>query len=318
MGKPSFHGSIPNRAILDNRLSGTQMRLLGLYGFHDRLSLTNGVGKGCIASNKLLCSRLGCDYSTLIKLKGQLEDFGYIQTDKRESGRRIDVVRVVPDHLAPPKTWPFDPIYVGATCLSPWKKQDETATIAKEEQGETATNGLEKYGETATSPLNSQDVNRSNSTGNQVASEPQYIPLSGETYSSKEGVKYSSQEAQLASRAAGGGENDQFDDPVLRVNHSKPGKGGEQKKNGAEALAASGVSIWGKVREISKGWSDLPSEAQLCHFEKAFKAIGSNPNAIDSHELKEVQDWLFSVADASDETAIIHHARRLEEELMIY
>ena len=92
--------------------------MLGLYCWHDRLSLANRAGQGCTASNKRLCARLGWDYTTLLKLRKSLEDWGYIETTRAGGQYRREVVRVIPDHLADPAKWPFDPAYIGAAALA--------------------------------------------------------------------------------------------------------------------------------------------------------------------------------------------------------
>ena len=185
--RPAFFGAVPNRAIVDSRLTGTAFRLLTLYAFHDRLSITEGRGDGCTASNKTLCSRLGCDYTTLIKLRLSLRDWGYIVLAERIGGRRLERVRVVPDHLAQAKDWPFDQCYIGMAALGTWgvspEKIGEIAKLWSDQNphlseyiGDLANYVPEKVGE---------DVFETRR--NPPKTEPQYIPPRGETNSSEEG-----------------------------------------------------------------------------------------------------------------------------------
>lgn len=185
--RPAFFGAVPNRAIVDTRLTGTAFRLLTLYAYHDRLSIMERRGDGCTASNKTLCGRLGCDYTTLIKLRSSLRDWGYILLMERRGGRRLERVKVIPDHLARAESWPFDQSYIGFSALETWGvaagKVGEIANLFAEQHpdharfvGDIAIYAEEKVGEEIfESPQNPPEP------------DPQYIPPRGEIYSSEEG-----------------------------------------------------------------------------------------------------------------------------------
>jgi hypothetical protein len=186
------------RAVIDPRVSGLKARALQLYAWHDRLSLTRGEGSGCTASNKTLCARLGCDYTTLIKLRKELEADGYIQLEPRQGGKRLEVVRVIPDHLAAPESWPFDQSYIGPNCLEAW--QGAVTNV-----GEIANNEGDEVGEIANAEPGKVGDANSETHGNQPKTGAQYIPLEeGETYPPEGGGRYSSEEAHFAESARSG------------------------------------------------------------------------------------------------------------------
>lgn len=282
---PSYHGSLPNRALIDSRHTGTSLRLLGLYGFHDRLSLTRGAGAGCIASNKTLCARLGCDYTTLLKLRKNLEDWGYLTFEKSNGGNRRDVARVIPDHLADPETWPFEQRYIGPENKSAWEKSGELAINAVHNAGERASDQPQKAGET-----------NSENSENPAISDPQYIPLRGEIYSSEEGGTHSSEEAHLTSTT------ERTSGVSSDVGESLKA-GIKLKKSGAEAQAISGLGI---KERLPKNWNVLEIGAQLGSLERVLKEIGDNLPYTPLSERKEFSDWLVSAQDAFLEESTIH------------
>lgn len=91
--------SVPLRFAGDNRLTGTEARLLAAIAYHDRGSLIRG-GRGCYATNKTLADLIGADYTTVLKLLKRLEEFGYIRREAAPGKRRLTIIRVVPDSMA--------------------------------------------------------------------------------------------------------------------------------------------------------------------------------------------------------------------------
>lgn len=176
---PFFYGPMPNRVFVDPRPSALCFRLLGLYSHHDRMSLTRRAGDGCYVSNKTLCDRLGCDYTTLIKLRSSLRDWGYITLEPRRGGKRLEVVRVIPDHLADPKCWPFDQCFIGFQALETWgitpSKVGEIAKVWAKKVAETPNFAPKIVGDTI-----------SETHENLPKTDTQYIPRRGETYLSEE------------------------------------------------------------------------------------------------------------------------------------
>jgi transcriptional regulator with XRE-family HTH domain len=192
--RPSYTSPMPMRAAVDTRLSASALRLIMAVAWHDRMSLMTGTGAGCTAANKTLAGEIGVDYTTLIKLRKHCEETGYFQLEPRQGGKRLEVIRVIPDHLADPKCWPFDQSFIGEGCLKAWhareRKVGETANISAEEVGEIANDDPSKVGEP-----------NSETRGNPPIIDPQYIPLRGERYSSEEGGRDSPEGARFSQTA---------------------------------------------------------------------------------------------------------------------
>lgn len=247
--RPAFFGAVPNRAIVDTRLTGTAFRLLTLYAFHDRLSIIAGRGDGCTASNKTLSGRLGCDYTTLIKLRASLRDWGYIALHERRGGRRLERVRVIPDHLAAPESWPFDQCYIGFAALETWgvgaEKVGEIAKLYAAQHlelakyvGDLASYTDEKVGEEVTeTPEKLPEI------------ENQYIPPRGGIHSSEEGE----------------------DNPL---------KGRVLETAVAVDTAPAGVSRKSLKPHLPASFLEADSPAQLAMLERAWARVGRDPSAI--------------------------------------
>jgi DNA-binding MarR family transcriptional regulator len=82
----------PLRALLDQRLTGHHLRLLGVIAAHDRLGKN---GSGCWASQDRLAALLGCSKSTLSKRLSALRDCGYLASELNPQKRWFRVHRVV-------------------------------------------------------------------------------------------------------------------------------------------------------------------------------------------------------------------------------
>ena len=57
--------ALPARAIGDDRLKGSHLKVLAAIAIHDRLSGARGKGQGCWAGNKRLAGMIGCNYTRL-------------------------------------------------------------------------------------------------------------------------------------------------------------------------------------------------------------------------------------------------------------
>jgi hypothetical protein len=292
-----FTGPMPARAIVDTRLSSPSMlRLLALYAWHDRRSLSRTPpGAGCTASNKVLSTRLGCDYSTLLKLRLRLEELGYIEVEARESQYRLEVVRVIPDHLADPAKWPFDPAYIGPDCQKAWNRNHgEVAMKSRPEHGqshgEATMSAGEDHGDPAISAPGNHGDEFSETRRNPPKTADQYIPRRGGTYSSEEGETYSSEEARSVSRAPRGARPIGDCLPLGR------------KRNSAEAGLGSGDNEAGVAGMLSR-------------LERAFKA---DPESIGS--IADNIAWLESIVDANpdDNGPIYWRAKRMLDDLDAY
>lgn len=273
---PAFFGQVPNRTIVDNRLTGTAFRLLNLYAFHDRNSIMRGKGDGCKASNKTLCSRLGCDYTTLIKLRADLRAWGYIALFPRSTGKRLEIVRVIPDHLADPNSWPFDQCYIGFTALETWgvdpAKVGEIAKHWMADAGELANYVSEKVGEQI-----------SESRQNPPKTEQQYIPRRGETYSSEEGEDNSTKWRDV------------------EIAKTRPAEAGL----GRDSLRAL----------MPPSFDGLDSAAQVGQIERALGKLDRDADRIIPAEREEMKALLWNIHDAYADCPHGQQAQRLYEEI---
>lgn len=276
---PSYGAMIPARAMVDPRHTGTSLRLTSVYAFHDRMSMTRGKGDGCTASNKRIISILGCDYTTLIKLRSQLIDWGYIQLEPRRGGKRLEVVRVIPDHLADPKCWPFDQGFIGFKALETWG-------VSPEKVGQIAKHWSEKVGEVAN--IEDKIVGEANfeTPANLPKTDAQYIPLSGEIYSSEEG-KYNSPK--------------------------------ERHVNFEEIYPAkAGLPMISLRRHLPDNFDDMQCHAQVPCIERAFKAIGGDPNRIKPNDRHEISSLLDSISEAFPDEPTGQQAARLFGEIAVF
>lgn len=91
---PTFT-TLPIRACSDKRLTGTDLRVLGVIGFHDRRSLVRGAGAGCFAGQRVIARRAGLDRKNVRLSIERLVKFGYLQRTERTSTKRGYVLRVI-------------------------------------------------------------------------------------------------------------------------------------------------------------------------------------------------------------------------------
>jgi DNA-binding MarR family transcriptional regulator/transcriptional regulator with XRE-family HTH domain len=91
---PSFT-TLPIRACSDKRLTGTDLRVLGVIGFHDRRSLARGVGAGCFAGQRIIAQRAGLDRKNVRLSIERLVTLGYLERTERASEKRGYVLRVI-------------------------------------------------------------------------------------------------------------------------------------------------------------------------------------------------------------------------------
>lgn len=273
---PAFFGQVPNRTVVDSRLTGTAFRLLNLYAFHDRNSIMRGKGDGCKASNKTLCARLGCDYTTLIKLRADLRSWGYIHLSPRPTGKRLEIVRVIPDHLTDPNCWPFDQCYIGFKALETWG-------VAPEKVGEIANNWIANAGELANFVSEKVGERISETNGNSPKTEQQYIPRRGETYSSEEGEDNSTKwrDSEIANE-----------------------KSSAQAGLGRDSLRAL----------MPPSFDRLDSPAMVAQIERAFGKLDRDPDRIAPAEREEIKALLWSIHDTYAELDFGQQAWRLHEE----
>lgn len=92
---PPTFTTLPIRACSDKRLTGTDLRVLGVIGFHDRRSLARGAGAGCFAGQRMIAQRAELDRKNVRLSIERLVSFGYIDRTERASAKRGYVLRVI-------------------------------------------------------------------------------------------------------------------------------------------------------------------------------------------------------------------------------
>lgn len=99
MAKPRLFSTAAVKAMSDTELTGQEWRVYLWVSLHDGMSLVKGTGRGCIASNKTLFAKAGCDYSSGCRALSKLVARGHLV---RETHGRATVYRVTfpePDNL---------------------------------------------------------------------------------------------------------------------------------------------------------------------------------------------------------------------------
>lgn len=91
---PTFT-TLPIRACSDKRLTGTDLRVLGVIGFHDRRSIARGAGAGCFAGQRLISQRAGLDRKNVRLSIERLVTLGYLERTERQTEKRGYVLRVI-------------------------------------------------------------------------------------------------------------------------------------------------------------------------------------------------------------------------------
>jgi hypothetical protein len=92
MGDRPTYAPIPARAFGDDRLSGTDLRLLAAIAAHDRFGKN---GAGCFASQRRLASLVNAHEKAVARSAGRLFEFGYLTVEKNPMNGRLVVYRVI-------------------------------------------------------------------------------------------------------------------------------------------------------------------------------------------------------------------------------
>jgi hypothetical protein len=96
--KGDFFAATPLRAIGDMALTGTDLRTLLAISFHDRRSIPNGKGRGCVASSATLAREVGTDITTISRSVSKLVKLGYVQKEPQPADKRKHTLRVLFDN----------------------------------------------------------------------------------------------------------------------------------------------------------------------------------------------------------------------------
>jgi len=174
----AFSAPLPLRALGDQRLSGLDLRTLGVVAAHDRMSLKLGSGRGCDASHETLAAEIGCNYINLGKSIKKLAELGYVECSRQPTDRRSHVYRV-PAHL-----------YDYSESLSFYQPSAHARARASSKQ----------IGQTTKEADGIVCHDSDETPAKTESSRVQYISQSDETYSVETAKTYSSEEARFAAR----------------------------------------------------------------------------------------------------------------------
>jgi hypothetical protein len=92
MGERPIYAPIPARAFGDDRLSGTDLRLLAAIAAHDRFGRN---GSGCFASQRRLAGLINAHEKAVARAASRLAEFGYLGVERNPMNARLVVYRVI-------------------------------------------------------------------------------------------------------------------------------------------------------------------------------------------------------------------------------
>lgn len=269
--------TVPASVLGDTRITALELRCLMVIALHDGMSKKRGAGAGCYARYSTLADKVRTDVTNFSKAVSHLLKLGYVIREQQPTDRRRYTLRVIYE----------------AEQYTEDEKVGEATNIPSEMVGEFA-NKVVGEGNLETRRIPPK-------------TDPQYIPLNGEIDFDKSREIDSVETANFACRE------------MRHKDHSHEIEGVidwiiNKGKDRAEAQLGSGhqASI---MELLPSTWPDLPTDAQLSHFERAFAKLDRRPSAIQASERKELEDWLFSVFDNFSGEAIGHRAERLLEEM---
>lgn len=107
LAEPTFT-TCPWRAVRDKALTGTDLRVLLVIGFHDRRSLQKGDANGCFAGQRTLAAEAGIDRKNLRLSIEKLVRYGYVDRKSRTDGGRGNVLRIIETAAGPGTPYPTD------------------------------------------------------------------------------------------------------------------------------------------------------------------------------------------------------------------
>lgn len=97
--KPRYFGAIPMRALCDDRVERSHLRVLGAISYFDRFAKN---GSGCYATLEKLSELTNTHTSTISRCRSDLCDWGYLYKRKQAKTKRPQYV-VNHDHDPPGK-----------------------------------------------------------------------------------------------------------------------------------------------------------------------------------------------------------------------
>jgi DNA-binding MarR family transcriptional regulator len=284
VGKAREFTTAPVRAIADTRLTALELRALLVIAEHDGMSLVKGSGAGCYAKLATLAERLGTDISNFSKAVSRLVKLGYVLKQPQKDGRRA-TLRVIYEAA---DSWRVD--------------QQSPAGTTSKMVGEATNNQAENVGEFANYPAEIVGDDVFEPRRNPPKTAPHYTPLRGELDVAKQGTRF----FETAHR-------EDFA-PRHEQDNGFANSGSGSRKDPAEAGHPGGVSI---LAQLSRHFTKLSPDAQLCRFEDELRAIGRDLSVLSEREQAHWSRWLLHMSSERLGSSAGEQAFRLYEEVAI-
>lgn len=289
MSRGRIFSTVPARAIGDDRLSALDIRALIAVSLFDGMSQLKANKPGCYASAATIAGMLGVDVTSFSRSLSRLTKLGYISRERQQSDRRRQTLRVLFESE--------DGCQFGQ--LSGAEIVDDAGNLP----AETIDDFANHLGEIV-------DNDDSETLRNPPKTQPQYIPLNGETYPNEleeiDPVETARQhDAPCMDHHQSVSSIMKGTAKALTVNGAR-----SKRKDSAEAGLTRGI-----IRHhLPAGFDGLPTGAQLQHFERALKAV--DVDQVPLSEAREFESWLFAVVDANAQDPVIGPwAQRIYESL---
>ena len=283
MGKPRTFTTLPVAMIADTDLTALDLRVAAVIALHDGMSAVKGKGGGCYAKNLTLAGLARTDPTNFSKCLSRLISKGYVTREPQLMDKRRFTLRV---QYPEDESWRVDQ-------PSGERVNAETGEIV----GEPAKPEPEIVGE-----ADSQNGGFSKETGRH------YISLKEELDSVETEKLNSSEEARLGDTSF----PPEDDGQCYRVNDAI-----RQGRDAAKAVAIE----WALDAHLPPNLEALPLGAQVSKLDKAFTAIGRNPNALHDQERAKYTHLLTDIFETfmgGDQDATAQQALRLSEDMAVY
>lgn len=282
-----FFAAAPMRAIGDPGLTGTDLRTLLAISFHDRRSIPQGKGRGCVASNTTLAKEVGTDITTISRSISKLVRLGYVVKEAQPNDRRKHTIRVIFDQ---PDSW--------QSC------QVSTSSDAGQIVGDPANDPAEMVGRFANDHGEIVGNQFSETRRNLPKSDTQEILLNRE----RDCVETRRDSVETAHRGDAVCNQEDVSDLVKATIGSLG-----QRAKGKE-LPSSGIALRDLLPE---SFTKLSLDAQLDHWERALKRINWSDDRLIEAEMSLMREWLEDVANQYErrESTAGARAQRMLERL---
>lgn len=283
MGKPRTFTTLPVAMIADTDLTALDLRVAAAIALHDGMSAVKGKGAGCYAKNVTLAALARTDPTNFSKCLSRLIGKGYVTREPQLMDKRRFTLRV---------QYPAD---------DSWRVDQPSSEIVDAETGEIVGEPTKPTPEIV-GEADSQNGGFSRGT------DRHYISLKEELDSVETGKLNSLETAHLCDASF----PPEDDKPVWRTQ--------DAIKQGRDAAKAVAIE-WALDAHLPRDLEALPLGAQVSKLDRAFTAIGRDPNALHDQERAKYTNMLtdiFETCMGGVHDATAQQALRLSEDMAIY